>query len=68
MSLRRQISWTAATREMRNDRVQLAPAERAAAFRASAYAKFTADRLRAARPVLVVAGRYDCRTTRRSSC
>ena len=62
MTQRRQISWTSALRDMRNDRVQVAPAERAAAFRANAYAKFTADRLRAAgaaRPVLVVAGRYD---------
>jgi hypothetical protein len=40
---------------MRNDRVQVAPGQ----LRANAYAKFTADRLRAARPVLVAAGRYD---------
>ena len=55
MSLRRQISWTSALLDMRNDRVQVAPGQ----LRANAYAKFTADRLRAARPVLVAAGRYD---------
>ena len=59
MSCRRQISWTTATRDMRNDRVQIAPGQIGATLRANAYAKFTADRLRAARPVLMVAGRYD---------
>jgi hypothetical protein len=39
---------------MRNDRVQVAPGQLGAKLRANAYAKFTADRLRAARPVLVV--------------
>jgi hypothetical protein len=59
MSIRRQISWTSALQDMRNDRAQVAPGQLGAKLRANAYAKFTADRLRAARPVLVVAGRYD---------
>ncbi|GJE45544.1 hypothetical protein [Methylobacterium soli] len=59
MSTRRQISWTTALADMRNDRVQVAPGQIGATLRANAYAKFTADRLRAARPVLVIAGRYD---------
>ena len=59
MTVRRQISWTSALRDMRNDRVQVAPGQLGAKLRANAYAKFTADRLRAARPVLVVAGKFD---------
>ena len=59
MSTRRQISWTSALRDMRNDRVQVAPGQLGAKLRANAYAKFTADRLRAARPVLVVGGKFD---------
>src|SRR3954468_12312353 len=59
MIFRRQISWNAATRDMRNDRAQVAPGQIGATLRANAYAKFTADRLRAARPVLVVAGKFD---------
>ena len=53
---------------MRNDRVQVAPGQLGAKLRANAYATFTADRLRAARPVLVVAGRYDRAAIMREAC
>ena len=44
---------------MRTDRVQVAPGQLGAKLRANAYPKFTADRLRATSPVLVVGGKFD---------
>lgn len=61
MSYRRQVSWGAALSDLRNDRVQYAPGERAAVCRANGYAKLAADsaRLSARTLPLIVAGAYD---------
>lgn len=61
MSLNRSISWTAAYRDMRQNRTQVSPAARHALNVANGYAKIAADRARlSARTYpLVVAGQYD---------
>lgn len=61
MSLQRSISWTAAIRDMRQDRTQVSTDDRRAINAARGYAKIAADRARisARTAPLVVAGRFD---------
>lgn len=61
MTQRRHISWTAAVRDMRNDRFQVSPADRCISSAARAFAKLAADRARLSSRVspFVVAGAYD---------
>ncbi|WP_132251551.1 hypothetical protein [Methylobacterium segetis] len=63
MPLRRSISWNAALRDLRADRMQVSAEARRAHCRREVFAKLAANRARQelrARP-LVVAGRYDRR-------
>ncbi|MER2265357.1 hypothetical protein [Methylobacterium oxalidis] len=61
MPLRRQLSWDAALRDLRADRVVVAPGAARARAAAQGVANIAASRARRSSSAFVVAGRYDRR-------